>query len=192
VLHAFSVGSFGKAWRSNGTFDPDHAKQHPADIVAEWIEPAVEPAAEPATLTLKAGGTYRTRGGEIVGPIRASHSDEWGDEWVFTNGDEAWRADGSYDCFNATTEDDMDIVSLIEPATPTPKFKVGDRVVAVKGTNLLKVGQEYEILRYEDGEPVVEVYGHTGVRFELAYPDRWFCSPIPVGSTVTFTATGRL
>lgn len=39
VDHYFAQS--GKAWRADGTFDPYH-KPHPADLVAEWVEPAAE------------------------------------------------------------------------------------------------------------------------------------------------------
>lgn len=162
--------------------------------------------------TLEAGKFYRTRDGRKVGPIEA-YRDSYSGRHPWQSDGYLWQANGiNYD----GPDDPYTIVAeWVEPATaaewtdfdhwdappvavapatatPQPKFKVGDRVVALQGTALLKVGQEYDILRYKADEPVVRVISDAGKPHEMTYVDEWFelaptTPTFVIGNAVTAT-----
>lgn len=67
------------------------------------------------TIVIQVGRCYRTRRGEVVGPLRES----WHSPYPFTDGHKTWRADGRY----SSPDDDLpnDLVAEISPPSePQP------------------------------------------------------------------------
>jgi len=186
--------AFGGIWRVGSDHDTavfedgrrNRSHETPHDLVAEWVEPVAEPVdVAPATATPNQP-ERKFKVGDVVNYIEGKSQNIW--QGVTITKDTG-------DSYYATCPDAGDGAFRevwLELATTPAKFKVGDRVVAVQGTCLLNVGQQYEILRYEaEGRPVVAVYGEVR-RFEMSYDDDWFAPTPPIGSQVTITATGRL
>lgn len=165
----------GRWWGEDADIDKD--------LVSEWIEP---PAAEESTITLEVGAKYLTRGGEKVEILKLSGDEDW--PFVHSaNGYHAVSAKGK----SCIGNDAHDIVSLVEPATPPAKFKVGDRV---NWTRHRHCWQDITITEIKDSgySPVLARHAESGIgafpleELELA------SDTLPIGSTVTFTASGKL
>lgn len=112
VSHDFDSDFLGKAWRPDGTFDPKVGKTHPADLVAEWVEPAQQPK-------FKIGDRVR-----VARVSRSISPSNIGKEFTITTADgpndEGWsgRPDESIHWW---PECDLELVA-------TPAFSVGARV----------------------------------------------------------------
>lgn len=126
VNHDFNP-NYGKAWRADGSFSPDEDKDHPADLIAEWVdEPAV---AEPK---FKVGDRvhYKDEICEGIGVITEPNGD---DDW-FVEVEEHDREWAPFDNMTTRVFDSVDL-RLVAPATSgkretftvkDAKFFIGD------------------------------------------------------------------
>lgn len=73
------------------------------------------------TIELRVGVRYRTRDGEVVGPLRLSRDVDY----PFTDGDRTWQADGRY---HADGPDSM--FDLVAEADPPPE-PAPDRLASI-------------------------------------------------------------
>lgn len=182
------------------------------DLVAEWVEPTPEPEVAVAEATATAAPKFKA--GDKVRPVSGKLG------WVTSHWDAYWKAKegaAESDTFfvvlaadwgdvKISTKPDgdgpywsADSFELVEPAAPPAKFKVGDRVVVVNSDyssakrGVGKFGTVAAIYRdggafgvVMDGQSDDFDWGFAAEDIDLA-SDR-----IPIGSQVTFTATGRL
>lgn len=186
--YPFAIGrdSFTAAGR-NG-YDTSIDMQ--ADLVAEWVEPAPEAAVAEATATslpnFKVGDRIRrVSEGKRYAPLGFETSVSEHGRFRDADGDDTYLAE--------------DFWELIEPATSPAKFRVGDRVVS-SGNDTTKyevTGASVDTLDVI----VIEKCGKRGFNFDNQRIEIFSLDPeftaapvptIPIGSTVTFTATGRL
>lgn len=157
----------------------------------------------PAPLTITAGKSYRTRDGRKVGPMKR-------EEDYLTAGGCHYAINGEC-CYRGMSKrlpaPNLDLVaewveaepaSVAEaPATPERKFKVGDRVLIARnsrGHAWLKkyIGREF-IISGECGTEDAPGWSFDGCGFWWPEVDLDLATHTPpIGSTVTFTATGRL
>ena len=162
---------------------------HDKDLVAEWVEPqSAEVAVAEATATPR-----KFKVGDVVNYIAGKAQGNW-------QGVTITEVDGPIYiaiCPKAGRGGFYD--DWIEPAAPPAKFKVGDRVVIARNSRghdwLGKYIGLVSAISAEDGtlsNPGWSLQGHSywwpSADLDLA-PD---APSIPVGATVTFTATGRL
>lgn len=148
-------------------------------VAVKHLEPAPIADATGAPLKIEAGKYYRTRDGRKVGPMRANLS-----EWSAPSERGAlWHSDGRRFTSDGTYPSDLVAewpVSDIAETTPpiaeqkAGKFKVGDRVRAVKGTALLIKGRDYTVVGLNGkGEPLVDVKDGSNTH-RLDYHDSYF------------------
>ena len=168
------------------------------DLVAEWVEPTPEPEVAVAEATATAAPKFKA--GDKVRAVRSSY----GEDYVAGHIYEVREYVVEYDHIR-TVLDEVGSTSNgwgahnFEPAAPPAKFKVGDRVVVVNSDyssakrGVGKFGTVAAIYRdggafgvVMDGQSDDFDWGFAAEDIELA-SDR-----IPIGSQVTFTATGRL
>lgn len=142
------INGYTAAWREDGSFCS--WSEHELDIVAEWVEPTVEPA----TLTLKAGATYRGESG-VLHTVETNPDNP---SWPFKTAGVSighgkcrfWQADGTaynHDNWNPGAAVGDRLVELVEVK---PKFKAGDKVRALRSSycNDYKKGGVYEVREY--------------------------------------------
>jgi len=129
------------------------------------VAPLPVAAPQPAALKIEAGRYYKTRDGRKVGPMEI---DDWGDGQPWTDGFQWFCNDGNWSNSEAESSNDLIAEWQDTPSAPVaaqvdtiaeeygpvitasePKFKVGDRVKAVKGTAILKVGEIYTVERVD-------------------------------------------
>lgn len=188
--------SANRGYESDGSWIRGDVSRH--DLVAEWVEPAAateveEVAVAEATATVPAWNLNSAKPGDRV------RCDEWqgsffvtGKEYAVAEG--GIRNEGGSLYSLASIYSGSSRWSLVEPAAPPAKFKVGDRVVIARNSRGLDftgkhVGRSLTINRvYADGSCAGNESGYWWPAADLD-PD----SAHPaIGSTVTFTATGRL
>lgn len=191
----WSVGN-GVTYKADG-MSQCNGRPWDHDIVAEWVEPPtfLESIGYPPVAVAEATATPW---GGTGSPGLAVRCEEWGGElftpgrvYTFDANGEVAANDGSK--FEGIWAGKF---SIVEPATPPAKFKVGDRVVIVgnsRGHDWLdaSIGNEITIdTTFGDGG-----YAGTGSPWWWPGADLVHVSDAPTfirGQTVTFTATGRL
>lgn len=146
-------------------------------------------------LKIEAGKFYRTRDGRKVGPIMVAQGEH--DPWPWKAASRMTTFYFKHDGFSCPgsahlhrDEDDLiaewqdmpsapvaaQVDSIAEEYGPVvaasgPKFKVGDRVKAIKGTAILKVGDVYTVELVDGDEVFVDVGDEYGV---LGYGAHYF------------------
>ena len=171
--------SYRYIWKDDGENYNGAGSVH--DLVAEWVEPAVVAVAE-ATAT----PSRRFKVGDVVNYVFDGRPQDCWQGVVIT------KDDGRL--YHATCPKHGEGAFYevwLEPATPPAKFKVGDRVNWTRFRHSWQ-GIEITAIRPSGEWPVsatdpVRGLGDFGFdELELA------SNSLPIGSTVTFTATGRL
>lgn len=182
-------------------------EDRPEDLVAEWVDPAVVAVAE-ATATLKVGDRVRPVSDKL-GWVTSHWAAYWKDREGASEDDTffvvliaGWgdvkisaRLGGDGPYWPAT---DFELVESATPeADPPAKFKVGDRVVIASspyGSEDAVAGC-YGVISAKSengfrGDWVVDLRDHWSLGYRDA--ELTLLPTIPINSTVTFTATGRL
>jgi hypothetical protein len=185
------------SYRPDGTYGISEGEVSPQDLVAEWVEPessVEEVAVAEATATPDEAPKFKD--GQKVRCIHSS----WGAAYKAGEIYEVRKASVGHistvrDSVGSTTNGWSDVhFELATPAAPSAKFKVGDRVVITgnsRGHDWLErdLGKDITIeTTFGDG-------GYAGKGSAWWWPGEdltLLTDRIPVGATVTFTATGRL
>lgn len=160
-----------------------------ADLVAEWVEPApaVEEVAVAESTAMAADEAPKFKDGQKVRCINSS----WGSTYQAGKIYEVRKASVGHistvlDSVGSTTNGwgDHNFEAIEEPAAPPAKFKVGDRV------RFLHDDDTATISAVEDGK--YRVRWPNGEGGSVLWDADDFEHLFNIGSTVTFTATGRL
>jgi len=144
-----------ESWRHDGTWALDDGMEVRQDILKEYVEPeSITNPNHPVGLVLEIGSFYRTRGGDIVGPLEFVDVRDRSaclEDYAFTaelNGRElVWTQEGYYDRFSSkepciSEEDLMEVIPAKIPAegkfwgtflkngpTPSPEESLEDDLV---------------------------------------------------------------
>lgn len=192
-------------YTANGLWLTRYGEDRPEDLVAEWVEPAIltpnqvraaddlppvavaEATATPAyTVGQKVRCVEDYPGAFTVGKeyIIAYYDPHGVPRIGVTKADHGGANGISARHFEPVTP---------EPAGPPAKFKVGDRVVSVNDSDgsCIVMGNTYTVTAaYPDG--YIEFDDEDGDNRYRDGAEYALAPSIPVGATVTFTATGRL